>query len=525
MSLKKKYTILKKNKYDTEISLFKNNEKNLLNNEKIDSLGIIDVPKNKYWGAVTQRYLKYFKTSFPTQSLELIYMYALLKKYSALVNQQVGSLSIERSNIIQKVCDEIINGELNDNFPLTIWQTGSGTTTNMNLNEVISNRANQLISEKQELNENNYIHPNDHVNRSQSSNDSYPTVLYMLFVFKIITRLQPVLQKVINTLQEKENKFKNIYKIGRTHLQDALPLTFGEEFSGYKSLIQSNLDNILHSIKYCFELPLGGTAVGTGANADKRFGQMFADEINKILISKINNEYDQFINNNLSNNNNFKNIYTNNTDINFVSAPNKFAALSANNPLINLSSSLKELAINLMKIANDIRFMASGPQTGLSEIIIPQNEPGSSIMPGKVNPTQAEVIIMVCIEVISNDLAVSIAGSQGNFELNVCRPLTYYKINESIDLLVEFLINFNDNLLIGIDIDKKKIENNLKKSNIIATLMNHEIGYENVSKIVNYSIKNNKTLEEACIDLNFSQEYDDIIKPILLKNKKDFDEN
>jgi len=510
-----KYNDDKSNKYNNDITLFiKNKSENKKFKIVSDSLGEITVPKDKYWGGITARYLKYFPNNFPSISLDLIKNYAIVKKCASIVNEKNNLIDKERSKVIQQVCDEIINGKLDDNFPIKIWQTGSGTTTNMNVNEVISNRANQIIfSTTNDLNENNYIHPNDHVNKSQSSNDTFPTTLHICFVRKIITKLQPILQKLIYTLNKKSIEFAKKYKIGRTHLQDAIPITFGQEFSGYKSLIETNFNSIMDSLYYLYELAIGGTAVGTGANTINNFGKLFSDEVNK-YFSNINDDYNEFIIESLTKDVNidiFKNLAT----INFIDSPNKFAALSANNSMNILSSSLKNLAINLIKIANDIRLMDSGPKTGFNEINIQENEPGSSIMPGKVNPTQAEVIIMVGIEVITNDLAVSFCGSQGNFELNVCRPLIFYKINESIDLLIDFIIDFNDNLLSNITLNNKQIQKNLHNSIIIATLMNNEIGYENVSKIVKYSIDNDINLEETCKKFGYSDIYNKIIKPIL----------
>ena len=527
LKYKKKYIDLYNNKeliggdggdgnglYDKDISLFMENESSKNNDKKVlDSLGETSVPKDKYWGGVTSRYLKYYKNNFAPIPFDLIYNYAILKKCATIVNQKNKLIDDGRSNIIQLVCDEIIEEKLNEHFPITIWQTGSGTTTNMNVNEVIANRANKIIFDKNKtLSNDNYIHPNDHVNKSQSSNDSFITNLHICFVHKIITKLQPVLQNLIMTLDEKSKEFALIYKIGRTHLQDAVPLTFGQEFSGYKTLIENNFNSIMNSLGALYEIALGGTAVGTGINTTENFGPEFANELNKYFLN-IDDKYNKYVSTIIDSKNQkkFKNI----AKINFISAPNKFAAISANNSLIILSSSLKELAVNLIKIANDIRWMVSGPTAGLEEIFIQQNEPGSSIMPGKVNPTQAEVIVMIAIEIISNDFAVTFCGSQGNFELNVCRPLTYYKINESIDLLVDFLQDFNENMLKSIKINKEKIKSYLHDNVIIATLMNNEIGYENVSKIVHHSLDNKISLEETCKKFGYSNQYDKIIKPIL----------
>jgi fumarate hydratase class II len=504
----------KNHKYGTDIKLFMDNQSSSDDNKKVlDSLGEMQVPKDKYWGGVTARYLKYFPNNFTPVPFDLISNYAILKKCAAIVNQKNNLIDEDRSKIIQLVCDEIIDGKLNDNFPITIWQTGSGTTTNMNINEVIANIANKIIyTQSNTLNDNNYIHQNDHVNKSQSSNDSFITNLHICFVHKIITKLQPVLQNLILTLDNKSKEFSKIYKIGRTHLQDAVPLTFGQEFSGYKILIENNYNSIMYSLNALYEISLGGTAVGTGINTTENFGNDFSDELNK-YFANINDEYNNFVNTKIKSKNN--DVFKNTAVVKFVSAPNKFAGISTNNSLVMLSSALKELAVNLIKIANDLRWMVSGPTAGLEEIIIQQNEPGSSIMPGKVNPTQAEVIVMVAIEIMANDVAVTLCGSQGNFELNVCRPLTYYKINESIDLLIDHLQNFNENMLLTIKINKKKVKEYLHNNVIIATLMNNEIGYENVSKIVHYSLDNNISLEETCKKLGYTEQYNKIIKPII----------
>lgn len=503
------------NKYSKDIEIFNENIIKKTENKKVsDSLGIIEVPYDKYWGGVTARYLKFFPNNFSKIPFDLIKNYAILKKCAAIVNEKNNLIDKKRSNIIQSVCDEIINGQLNDNFPISIWHTGSGTTTNMNVNEVISSRANELIYKKEcQLNDDNYIHPNDHVNHSQSSNDSFITNLHICFVHKIITKLQPVLQNLILTLNKKTKEFENNYKIGRTHLQDAVPLTFGQEFSGFCVLIEKNFKNIMDSLNELYEIALGGTAVGTGINTSENFGKDFADELNNYL-SNINNEYNEYVNNIIIDEND-RNYFINQSNVKFVTAENKFAALSTNNSLNVLSSALKELATNLLKIANDIRWMNSGPTAGLEEIIIQQNEPGSSIMPGKVNPTQAEVIVMICIEIISNDLAVCFCGTQGNFELNVCRPLTYFKINESLDLLIDFVQNFNKNMLYSLKINETQIKKYLNSNVIIATLLNDEIGYENVSKIVHHALNNNLNLEDTCKNFGFIEQYNKIIKPIL----------
>ena len=506
--------------YDSDISLFKTSYNDSLNKKDkivLDSLGKMNVPYDKYWGGVTARYIKFFNNKFyPKIPKDLIKSYAILKMCAANVNYRHKFIGKYQENMIRLVCNEILSDKLNDNFPLTVWQTGSGTTTNMNVNEVISNRANEITLKQNNLTDETFVHQNDHVNKSQSSNDSFTSNLHIYFVIKIITELQPVLQKIIYTLHKKENEFKNVLKLGRTHLQDAVPLTFGQEFSGYRALIETNFKSILDSLNYLYQIPLGGTAVGTGTNSFPEFGEEFCNELNNYLNKNINSQYENFVKNNLLNTDIKQNIFSNQiSSVKFISSPNKFADISANNSLMILSSAIKELGINLYKIANDIRLMASGPRTGLNEIKIPQNEPGSSIMPGKVNPTQAEVIVMIGLNIIANDLAISMAGSQGQFEMIVCRPLIFYKLNESIETLVYFLDDFNDYLLDGIKINDKKVKYYLKNSLEIATLLNNEIGYEEVSKMVHYANDNDLTLEDACRHFGHMKLYDKIIRPLV----------
>jgi len=500
--------------YSNEIKLvedaYKNKEER---KEKIvrDALGDMTVPYNVYYGGMTAKYLKYFKNDFePKIPIKLIKSYAILKRCAAHVNTQHKFINNYQANKIIEVCDEILDNKLDGNFPLTVWQTGSGTTTNMNVNEVISNRANEItINNKIKLTDDTFVHQNDHVNKSQSSNDSFPSTLHIYFVLKIIIELQPILQKIIYCFHKKEEEFKDNLKLGRTHLQDAVPMTFGQEFSGYRTLLENNFRSILESLNSLYEIPLGGTAVGTGTNSFPQFGKEFCDELNNYINKRINYDYKNFVKTNLINEHTPENIFENKIKtVKFISAPNKFAAISANNSLMILSSALKELGINLYKIANDIRLLASGPRTGLAEIIIPQNEPGSSIMPGKVNPTQAEVIVMIAINIIGNDMAISFAGSQGQFEMNVCRPLMFYKLNENIETLVYFLNNFTDFLVSGIKINNEKIKYYLKNSLSIGTLLNNYIGYDKVSEMVHYALKHNLSFEEVCIKYGYKDLYD-----------------
>ncbi len=523
LKYKKKYSELKNKmsggniiSYNDEIELFLNNKKNNTNYKK-DSMGILEIPSKKYWGATTQRYINNYPNDLDPIPLDLIYLYATLKKYSAIVNENNNLIDPYRSKIIQEVADEIIDGKLDKNFLVNIWQTGSGTNVNMVLNEVIANRSNEITFQRNnKLDNNNYIHQNDHINKSQSTNDTLPTVINIYFVNKIVTRLQPVIQKLIYLLDEKSKKYANDYKIGRTQLQDAVPITFGQEFSGYQSLIEDNLKSILDSLNYLFEIPIGGTAIGTGINTIENFGVEVTNLINK-HFKNINQEYNNYLKKLFNGNVPDSKYLKNHVNVNFVPAPNKFASISGANPLIVLSSGLKDLAVNLIKIGNDLRLMSSGPQNGFNEIIIPQNEPGSSIMPGKVNPTVPELIVMASIDVMSNDYAISFSASQGNFELNVFKSLIFNKINKSIDLFITFIEIFNNKLLSGLLVNKKNNKKNLENSIALATLMNNEIGYNKVSEIVKYSLENNLSLEESCNKFGYSDVYNRIIKPILEK--------
>lgn len=441
-----------------------------------DVFGKILVPNNHYWGSNTQRSLIHFNIGKEHMPLNFIYSYTILKKCAAIANYKLGNLNKKYAYAIIKVCNEILEGKLDNEFPLYIWQTGSGTQTNMNLNEVIANRCNQLLIRK--LGTKTPIHPNNHVNLSQSSNDTFITAMHISIALSITKHLIPNLKYMIHGFKQKKQEFNNIIKIGRTHLQDALPLTFGEEFSGYIALLEDVLNQIKFCLKNIYKLAVGGTAVGNGINSSKQFGPLITKEIAK------------------------------ETKLPFSSAPNKFAELSSHNAVLEMSDALKVFATNIMKIANDIRWMGSGPKTGLNELILPQNEPGSSIMAGKVNPTQCEAATMVSVQVIANNLAITIANSQGNFEMNVYNPLMIYNINQSIYLLSDVCVNFTKFCIIGLKVNYEKIKNNMEQTLTIVTLLNPYIGYDKSTELAHYAYDNNITLKEANNKLKFLKEDD-----------------
>jgi fumarate hydratase class II len=441
-----------------------------------DVFGKIAVPNNHYWGSNTQRSLIHFSIGKERMPLNFIYSYAILKKCAAIANYKLHSLPKKYAFTIVKVCNEILEGKLDAEFPLYIWQTGSGTQTNMNLNEVISNRCNEILTKK--LATKTPIHPNNHVNMSQSSNGTFISAMHISIALSITKQLIPNLNYMIKGFKQKKQEFNNIIKIGRTHLEDALPLTFGEEFSGYIALLEDALNQIRFSLKNIYKLAVGGTAVGNGINSSKKFAPLIAKEISK------------------------------ETKLPFVSAENKFAELSSHNAVLEMSDALKVLATNIMKIANDIRWMGSGPKTGLNELLLPQNEPGSSIMAGKVNPTQCEAATMVAVQVIANNLAITIANSQGNFEMNVYNPLMIYNINQSIYLLSDVCINFTKFCIIGLKVNHEKVKYNLEHSLSRATLLNPYIGYDKASKLAHYAYDNNITLKEANKKLNYLSDND-----------------
>ena len=449
-----------------------------------DTMGIVEVTADKYWGAQTQRSVENFKIGEPaSMPKEVIQAFAILKKAAALVNFDLGVLSEEKMKLIVAVCDEILAGKLDDQFPLVIWQTGSGTQSNMNVNEVIANRAHVLNGGK--LGEKTVIHPNDDVNKSQSSNDTFPTAMSISAYKRVVETTIPGVEKLRKTLAEKSETFKDIAKTGRTHLMDATPLTLGQEFSGYVSQLDHALIAIKNTLPHLAELALGGTAVGTGLNAPKGYDRKVAEKIAEL------------------------------TGLPFVTAPNKFESLSAHDAMVETSGALKTLAVSCMHIASNIRLMASGPRCGIGEIILPENEPGSSIMPGKVNPTQPEAMTMVCAQVIGNDVAVSIGGMSGHFQLNVFKPVIIRNVLESARLLGEVCLSFNDNCAIGIEPNLPAIRKNLENTLMLVTALNPKIGYDNSAKIAKKAHKENKTLREAALELGLltDEEFTKLVDP------------
>ena len=427
-----------------------------------DSFGKIKVPSDKYWGASTQRSLKNFKIGKFKVPIEQIHSMAIVKKAAAITNAKFGDLENRIAKAIVKAADEVISGKLDEHFPLVVWQTGSGTQTNMNLNEVIANRANEILGSK--LGAKKPVHPNDHVNKAQSTNDTFPTAMHISIAMMANKKLIPAITKLEKSLAKKANQFKDIVKIGRTHLQDATLLTLGQEFSGYYMQVTKCLARIKRALKEIYPLAQGGTAVGTGINTKKGWDKKIAKEISKI------------------------------TRLPFETAKNKFEALAAHDSIVNFSGTLNTTAVALMKIANDIRFLGSGPRAGYGELILPENEPGSSIMPGKVNPTQCEAVTMVCVKVIGNHNGITMAGSHGHFELNVFKPLIIHNIVQSIDLISDSVNCFISSCLNGIKADKKKINKYLKESLMLVTALSPIIGYDNASKIAKSAHKNGTTL-------------------------------
>ncbi|MED0675331.1 class II fumarate hydratase [Aneurinibacillus thermoaerophilus] len=447
-----------------------------------DTLGEMRVAADKLWGAQTQRSFQNFKIGTEKMPQEIIRMFAVLKKSAALVNQKLGKLENEKADAIVAAADEILQGKLDEHFPLVVWQTGSGTQSNMNVNEVIAKRANQLLEQNgSQLR----VHPNDDVNKSQSSNDTFPTAMHMAALIAIEDNVLPALVKLKNTLHQKSEEYKDIIKIGRTHLQDATPLTLGQEISGWYRMLEKSEKMIRESAESLRELAIGGTAVGTGINAHPRFGEMVAEEISKLTGKK------------------------------FESAANKFHALTSHDEIVYVHGALKALAADLMKIANDVRWLASGPRCGIGEITIPANEPGSSIMPGKVNPTQSEALTMVICQVMGNDAAIGFAASQGNFELNVFKPVIIYNFLQSSRLLTDAMLSFNDNCAVGIEPNLSVIKNNLEKSLMLVTALNPHIGYENAASVAKLAHKEGLTLKEAAIKSNLltEEQFDQIVRP------------
>ena len=450
-----------------------------------DTMGEVQVPADKYWGAQTERSRNNFKIG-PEASMpkEIIYAFAYLKKAAAQANHELGVLPADKKDLIAKVCDEILEHKLDDQFPLVIWQTGSGTQSNMNVNEVIAYRAHVMQGGKL-TDEKKVLHPNDDVNKSQSSNDTYPTAMHIAAYKSAVEITLPGMKKLRDTLAKKSEAYKSIVKTGRTHFMDATPLTLGQEFSGYVQQLDNSMRAIKSALEMVKELALGGTAVGTGLNTPKGYDVLVAKKIADL------------------------------TSLPFVTAPNKFEALAAHDAMIELSGALKRSAVSLMKIANDIRMLSSGPRSGIGELIIPDNEPGSSIMPGKVNPTQPEALSMVCAQVMGNDVAASIGGATGHFELNVFKPVIAYNVLQSARLIGDACVSFNDKCAEGIEPNLAIIKQHMENSLMLVTSLNSHIGYDNAAKIAKKAHKENKTLREAAIELGLltSEQFDQWVRP------------
>ncbi|MDD7570248.1 MAG: class II fumarate hydratase [Faecalibacterium sp.] len=443
-----------------------------------DSMGEMKVPADRYWAAQTQRSYQNFKIGGEIMPREITHAFGILKKSAAIANNRLGRLDDERLKYISMAADEVISGSLNDHFPLVVWQTGSGTQSNMNANEVIANRGNEIAGKK-------ILHPNDHINMSQSSNDTFPTAMHIAAVCAIEDKLFPVMDEFVATLKRLEKENEGIVKSGRTHLQDAVPVAFSQEISGWRNMVEKCKGMLELALPGLKELALGGTAVGTGLNAPKGF----ATEVAKVVSELTGKE--------------------------FRTAENKFHALTSKDELVFAHGALKALAADMMKIANDVRWLASGPRCGLGEIFIPENEPGSSIMPGKVNPTQCEAVTMVAVQVIANDVAVGMAASQGNFELNVFMPVCIYNFLQSVRLLADGIKSFNDNCVVGIRANREKMAHNLHNSLMLVTALNPYIGYDNAAKTAKKAYKDNISLKEACVELGFltAEKFDEVFHP------------
>ncbi len=443
-----------------------------------DSMGEVQVPADKYWGAQTERSFENFKIGIEKIPDEVISAFGILKKAAAMANKKLGKLDEEKLRAISESCDEILSGKLDGNFPLAVWQTGSGTQSNMNLNEVIANRGNEIAGKK-------ILHPNDHVNMSQSSNDTFPTAMHIAAVTEIQRKLIPAIDELIQTFLRLEEENAGIVKSGRTHLQDAVPIAFSQEISGWRGMLEKDKEMILHSLPYLKELALGGTAVGTGLNAPEGFDRLSAEAVSEL------------------------------TGIEFVTAENKYHALTSKDALVFTHGALKALAADMMKIANDVRWLSSGPRCGLGEIFIPENEPGSSIMPGKVNPTQCESVTMVAVQVMGNDATIGFAASQGNFELNVFMPVIIYNFLQSVRLLTDSLHSFDRNCASGIKANKKKMDENSNRSLMLVTALSPYIGYENAAKTAKKAHQEDISLKEACIALGFltEEKFDEVFHP------------
>lgn len=448
-----------------------------------DTMGEIEVPQDAYWGAQTQRSIQNFKIGEEKMPYEITRAFSYLKKAVALVNKDLGKLDAKKADAIAQAADDMLAGKLDGNYPLVVWQTGSGTQSNMNNNEVLANRATEILGgdfRKEKL-----VHPNDDVNKSQSSNDTYPTALHVAAVIAVEEQLLPAIEKLKTTLEAKSKEFAHIVKIGRTHLQDATPLTLGQEISGWVEMLKKSEKMAKDSLEAVRELALGGTAVGTGLNAHPELGERVAKKLSEL------------------------------TGHDFITAPNKFHALTSHDALVFAHGALKALAADMMKIANDVRWLASGPRCGLGEIEIPANEPGSSIMPGKVNPTQSEAVTMVACQVMGNDTTIGIAASQGNFELNVFKPVIAYNFLQSVRLLSDSIVSFNDNAAVGIKPVESKIDHYLHDSLMLVTALNPYIGYENAAKIAKTAHANNSTLKETAVELGLltPEQFDEYVKP------------
>jgi len=448
-----------------------------------DSMGEIEVPASRYYGAQTARSLIHFDIGWETMPREIIRGMGILKKAAACVNTELGLLSSDIKDLIVKAADEVIDGKLDDHFPLRVWQTGSGTQSNMNTNEVIANRGIEIAGGQ--LGSKKPVHPNDHVNMGQSSNDTFPTAMHIAAVERIHDHLLPELTKLHDAMAKKRDKFKGIIKIGRTHLMDATPLTLEQEFSGYVQQLENGIDRVNGCLPRLSQIALGGTAVGTGLNSHRDFAVKVADKIAEL------------------------------TGRAFVTAPNKFESLAAHDAVVEASGALKTLACSLMKIANDIRWLGSGPRCGIGELVLPANEPGSSIMPGKVNPTQSEAMTMVAAQVIGNDTTIAVGGSSGNFELNVFKPVMIYNLLQSIRLLADACRSFNEHCVAGIEPDKAQVEAHLRNSLMLVTALNPHIGYDNAAKVAKKAYQENTTLKEAAVALNLltEEEFDEKVRP------------
>ena len=450
-----------------------------------DTMGEMQVPADRYWAAQTQRSFQNFKIGGELMPREITHAFGILKKAAAIANFNMGKMDEKKKDTICAACDEVIAGQLYDHFPLVVWQTGSGTQSNMNANEVIANRGNEMVGEK-------LLHPNDHINMSQSSNDTFPTAMHIAAVIAIEDKLFPAMDQMIATLKRLESENEDVVKSGRTHLQDATPIKFSQEISGWRNMIEKTRGMLELSLPGLKELALGGTAVGTGINAPKGFGE----EVAKVVSELTGKE--------------------------FTSAANKFHALTSKDELVFAHGALKALAANMMKIANDVRWLSSGPRCGLGEIKIPENEPGSSIMPGKVNPTQCESMTMVAVQVMANDVAVGMAASQGNFELNVFMPVCIYNFLQSVRLLADGLVSFHDNCVVGIEANRDKMKHNLYNSLMLVTALNPYIGYENAAKTAKLAYKEDISLKEACVKLGFltAEKFDEVFKPEEMATQK-----